>query len=333
MPQWVMDLECLLQVLRHARTTYYRDMHRSTLASPSVGLGVLALGRLALLACSALLLACSSPQPPVPGTDLGPPLAVTAAQVPERWAALQGSPALLLGELHDDPAHPPLQRALVQTLVTHGRLAALVLEMAEQGRSTLGLAADASEAEVQAALAWSDAAWPWPRYGPTVMAAVAAGVPVLGGNLPRSRLRAVMTEPAWDRLLDTAGLAEMGERIRQGHCGLLPESQIPGMVRIQVARDRAMAETLLGAWRAGATVLLLAGNEHVRTDLGVPRHLAQLPTPWPAAAAGVQAVQLRPLSDGERAGASHHGTVWPTPAQPPRDHCAALRRQLRQSGS
>ena len=38
-------------------------------------------------------------------------------------------------------------------------------------------------------LAWDDAGWPWAAYGPAVMAAVRAGVPVLGANRPRSRMR------------------------------------------------------------------------------------------------------------------------------------------------
>ena len=284
----------------------------------------------ALCLLSALLLGCATPAGPSARADTATTTTVDAAQVPARWAALQDSPAILLGELHDDPSHPPLQLALVQTLLAQGRLAALVLEMVEQGRSTHGLPAQADAAAVQAALAWSEAAWPWSRYGPSVMAAVAAGVPVLGGNLPRARMRAVMADAAWDRLLDAPGLATLGEKIRAGHCDLLPPAQIPGMVRIQVARDRAMAETVLGAWRPGGTVLLLAGNEHVRTDLGVPRHLRQLPLPWPTRGAAVAAVQLRPPGPSDAPSGAEQ--VWPTPPQPPRDHCAALRRQLRQSG-
>ena len=271
-------------------------------------------------------------QQPLTASAIGTSAPVLASEVPSRWLAWQDTPAILLGELHDDPTHPPLQQALVQTLVARGRLSALVLEMAEQGRSTQGLPADANEAAVQAALAWSDIAWPWQRYGPSVMAAVAAGVPVLGGNLPRSQMRTVMTQPDWDRLLDAAALATVGERIREGHCGLLPETQVPGMVRIQLARDWTMASTIISAWRHGGTVLLLAGNEHVRTDVGVPRHLKQLPTPWPTDTAPVATVQMRPLSQAEAAMPHARDAIWPTPPQPPVDHCAALRRQLRQSG-
>src|SRR4051812_6030333 len=86
--------------------------------------------------------------------------------------------ALLLGEQHDAPEHQQLHRQVVEQLADRQLLAALVLEMAEGGRSTRGLAAEAGEAQVRAALGWNSEAWPWELYGPAVMAAVQAGVPV-----------------------------------------------------------------------------------------------------------------------------------------------------------
>ena len=91
-----------------------------------------------------------------------------------RLATLLPADALLLGEQHDAPAHQQLQRQAVQWLAARGELAALALEMAEQGRSTAGLPRDASEADVQHALAWRDAGWPWKTYRLVVMAAVRA---------------------------------------------------------------------------------------------------------------------------------------------------------------
>ncbi|HJW12354.1 MAG TPA: ChaN family lipoprotein, partial [Albitalea sp.] len=53
------------------------------------------------------------------------------------------------------------------------------------------------------------------------------------------------------------------------HCGRLPATLLPGMVRAQFARDALMAQTLLRDASRGA--VLLAGNGHVRRDIGVPR--------------------------------------------------------------
>jgi uncharacterized iron-regulated protein len=186
------------------------------------------------------------------------------------------TPALLLGEQHDAPEHHRLQREVVQALAGRGGLAAVAIEMAERGAGTTGLPPQASEADVQRALRWDAQAWPWEDYGPAVMAAVAAGVPVVGANLPRDAMRAAMNDAAFDRLLPGAALEAQQQAIRTGHCGLLPDSQIAPMARIQVARDQAMAQTIAQLLQPGKTVVLIAGAGHVDPQLGVPMHLAAI---------------------------------------------------------
>ena len=249
-----------------------------------------------------------------------------------RLATLLPTDVLLLGEQHDAPAHQQLQRQAVQWLAARGELAALALEMAEQGRSTAGLPRDASEADVQHALAWRDAGWPWQTYRPVVMAAVRAGVPVLGANLPAARQREAMRDAALDARLPPAALAEQQQRMRDGHCGLLPESQIGPMTRVQIARDIAMADTVRAARQPGRTVLLVAGNGHVHRALGVPLHLPpDLTTKVLSAQSGqAQAAIDSEVTDTLPAHTSGADLLWPTPPVPPRDYCAELRRATRQ---
>ena len=249
-----------------------------------------------------------------------------------RLATLLPADALLLGEQHDAPAHQQLQRQAVQWLAARGELAALALEMAEQGRSTAGLPRDASEADVQHALAWRDAGWPWQTYRLVVMAAVRAGVPVLGANLPAARQREAMRDAALDARLPPAALAEQQQRMRDGHCGLLPESQIGPMTRVQIARDIAMADTVRAARQPGRTVLLVAGNGHVHRALGVPLHLPpDLTTKVLSAQSGqAQAAIDSEVTDTLPAHTSGADLLWPTPPVPPRDYCAELRRATRQ---
>lgn len=249
-----------------------------------------------------------------------------------RLATLLPADVLLLGEQHDAPAHQQLQRQAVQWLAARGELAALALEMAEQGRSTAGLPRDASEADVQHALAWRDAGWPWKTYRPVVMAAVRAGVPVLGANLPAARQREAMRDAALDARLPPAALAEQQQRMRDGHCGLLPESQIGPMTRVQIARDIAMADTVRAARQPGRTVLLVAGNGHVHRALGVPLHLPpDLTTKVLSAQSGqAQAAIDSEVTDTLPAHTSGADLLWPTPPVPPRDYCAELRRATRQ---
>src|SRR5690606_37823110 len=182
--------------------------------------------------------------------------------------------ALLLGEQHDADSHAGLQLQHVSDLARRGALGALALEMAERGTSTAGLPPGAGEDEVRRALRWDGRAWPWERYGPAVMAAVRAGVPVLGANLPRQEMREAMDDATLDQLLPGPALKAQQQAIRLGHCELLPEQQIRPMTRIQVARDREMARTIEAALAAGKTVVLLAGAGHVEPGVGVPLHLA-----------------------------------------------------------
>jgi len=60
--------------------------------------------------------------------------------------------------------------------------------------------------------------------------------------------------------------------IAKGHCNLLPAEAMPGMARAQIARDRSLAQAI-GPYAARG-VVLLTGNGHARTDVGVPYWLA-----------------------------------------------------------
>ena len=231
----------------------------------------------------------------------------------ERWPPVD---ALLLGEQHDAAEHQHWEAATVRWLAARGRLAALVLEMADAGTGTDGLPPGANAAQVHAALRWNEAAWPWESYRPVVMAAVAAGVPVRGGNLPRSRMRAAMQDETLDGHLPPAALALQRTAIEEGHCGLLPADRVMPMVRIQLARDASMAQAVLDARAQGRTVLLVAGWGHVRQGLGVP---TWLPAYFTSKTAIAQAGQAQAATKSEA------NYIYPTPALAPRDHCAELR--------
>lgn len=257
----------------------------------------------AVLAFAVLATAgCATPAPPTVDTLL---------------STVSPTPLLLVGEQHDAPEHQALQRELIERLARQGTLAAVVMEMAEAGQDTRGLPREAEEAQVRAALAWRDAGWPWPTYGPVVMAAVRAGVPVFGGNLPRAAMREAMRDEALDDTVSPTVVQRQREDIRIAHCELLPSGQLQPMTRIQLARDRSMARVAQAQLQAGRTVLLIAGNGHVRSDLGVPLHLAE-----------GQAHRVIVARAGEAARGLPAHAYWDTPALPERDHCAELRRQF-----
>lgn len=254
---------------------------------------------------------------------------VDPADVPILLSPLLPAPILIMGEQHDADAHQRLQAATVQALAQAGQLAALVMEMADRGRSTADLPRDANDATVREQLAWNDAGWPWSRYGPVVMTAVRNGVVVHGGNLPRQDMRAAMADAELDRTLPDATRRALEALIHTAHCELLPASQWAGMARIQIARDRSMAQTVHSQVRDGQTVLLVTGRQHARKDMGVPWHLATSRSG--AQAAPVRVVDLmaataEPLPASDNGGAPD--AVWMTPPVPPQDHCADLRTRL-----
>lgn len=227
---------------------------------------------------------------------------------------------LLLGEQHDAPEHQALQQQIVVALAARGVLAAVALEMADSGNSTADLKPNASEEHARSALRWNNDAWPWAAYGPAVMSAVRAGVPVLGANLPRANMRSNMADEALDQRLPAPALKAQQQLIRQGHCDLLPESQITPMTRIQIAKDMRMADTLQTAVRPGQVVVLITGSVHADKQLGVPQHLPP--------ALRVQAIRLRSGSAAAGGERESFDDVWLTPATPDKDYCADLAKQL-----
>jgi uncharacterized iron-regulated protein len=255
----------------------------------------------------------------------------------DAWFARTPPPqAILLGERHDHPDHQRIERDTVLALAARGKLTALVIEMAEQGRSTAGLTSQASEDQVREALGWTpgqNEGWPWRLYGPVVMAAVRAGAPVWGANPPRARLRELMRAPDEVRVvgslearLPRQALQRQAQAMRDGHCNVLPEHQVMPMVRAQVARDVAMAEAVAAALQGNpakprgqrGAVLLVAGQGHTDKGLGVPLH-------WPREF-GYLVVEM---TDGRPQAATENiasaDLFWASQPGPQTDHCAGFR--------
>ena len=142
-----------------------------------------------------------------------------------------------------------------------------------------------------------------------------------------------MLDSSLDRRLPGPALKAQQQLVRTGHCGLLPESRITPMVRIQLARDLSMANALEKALLPGKVVLLLAGSGHADRALGVPRHLrggirsrsVRLHAGGAAADANTDAdtgaSAGRPMGDA-------FDSVWATPALPATDYCEQLKEQM-----
>lgn len=268
------------------------------------------------------LLAAAAAALTLPAAPLIAKTTESAEPLNERLSRLAGAAVLLLGEQHDAPDHQRLAAEVVQILGPAGQLAAVVMEMLPAGRHSGALNPSAAPEDLQRALAWDDKAWPWAAYAPIVAAAVRSGVPVLGGDLPRDQLRQSMGRIELEQRLPPDALRRQMQLMREGHCKLLPESQILPMTRMQIARDVSLAQACTEAARTarpGQTVLLICGSVHADKALGVPQHLP----------ANLSSRSVRLLGRGVDPADGQFDAHWITEPAPVTDHCAALREQFK----
>jgi uncharacterized iron-regulated protein len=291
--------------------------------------------RIALLLVAALLSACQASLPALPGwqspeglqhpelgqiVELRTGAQLTPAQLLERLVA---APKVLVGERHDNPDHHALQLWLLRALAAQRPQGSLLLEMLTPDQQVkvdqvrAAIATGQAPQDMLDALAWQPG-WAWSLYGPLVQHALRQPYPLLAANLERREIMQIYTQvPQLQGQASTAQPVREAllKQIRQSHCNLLPESQLPAMLAVQQQRDRRMAEALIAAPEPS---LLFAGAFHARRELGVPLHLQDL-----GAAKGVQVLILAEV--GSQITAASADFVWYTPAQPEQDHCAKLR--------
>lgn len=212
---------------------------------------------------------------------MGAPLCGCAAQPVRPSASL-----LLLGEVHDNAqGHRQRYANLRKRVVEQGWRPAIVMEQFDREKQGALTQAQSTCADAQCIIqAAGGQRWAWPQYEPVLQLALQYHLPLVAGNVSRADAAIAMRQ-GFDAVFDPETVRAFklqallppdlvrGQQrvIEEGHCGKLPESMALGMVRSQVARDVWMAKMLLDNARTGA--VLLAGNGHVRKDLGVPRWL------------------------------------------------------------
>ncbi|AZD10558.1 putative lipoprotein [Pseudomonas chlororaphis] len=237
---------------------------------------------------------------------------------------LAQAPRVIVGEQHDHPEHHALQLWLLRALTTQRAQGSLLLEMLtpdqqprvdslRQPKAAQGLPDD-----LPGALAWSPG-WDWALYGPVVRYALLQPYPLLAANLDSSEVRDIYRQaPALSGERSNAALVrnELLQQVRDSHCGLLPESQMPAMLAVQQQRDRRMAERLLAA---PTPALLFAGAFHARKDVGVPVHLRDLD-------ASNGTVVLMLAQKGIQVSPHSADYVWYSARLPEKDYCAQMRQ-------
>jgi len=240
---------------------------------------------------------------------------------------------LLLGEVHDNPEIHRLRAWLLARLVEAGRRPAVAFEQIDLEDSDAvrdcqrrGCDADA----LAAAVNWSASGWPdFALYRPIFEVVLSQGLEIRPANPGRETVRRLAlgeTAPeaalrALDESRPTVARAALEQTLRDSHCGMLPESALPGMVLAQTARDRAMAEAL----QAEGPQVLMAGNGHI-TASGVPWVLDRLGDTRPRLSVAWLEVEdgLTELDEALNA-APQVDVIWFTLRTERPDPCAAFR--------
>lgn len=268
-----------------------------------------------ILLMAAFFTGCASRHPapaPSAGQDVAP------AQV---W---------LLGEVHDNSVGQRQRAALLRQRVEAGWRPVMVLEQFDRENQDLLDKAQKSCLDAQCLIRVAGGGrWDWQQYYPLLQLALDYHLPLVAGNLSRADasrvvrdgMRAVldarsMADYQLEQALPTPLRAAQAAEIASSHCNMVPDMMVEGMVNAQVARDIWMARLIRE--QRPRDVVLIAGNGHVRKDIGVPYWLARVEP----------ALSLHSVGYAEAAVApGQYDTVVQVAAPVRPDPCASLKQR------
>ncbi len=230
-------------------------------------------------------------------------------------------PLILLGEVHDNAVQHAIRLQALERWLAAGKRPALVMEQFDRDRQPVidALRAKQPPPDADALIAAAGAAgWDWAFYRPFVALALRYDLPLAAANVSRDEARRVMREglaaTGFDPDVPADIIDAQARAIQSAHCQQLDIATARRMALAQVARDQSMAAAMQRYADRGA--VLLAGNGHVRTDIGVPRWLT------PANRARSEAIGLLEDDAGDE---GRYDLVVRTPVQPREDPCAGQR--------
>ncbi|CAG2150410.1 ChaN family lipoprotein [Cupriavidus plantarum] len=197
-----------------------------------------------------------------------------------------GKSYVLLGEVHDNPEGQRQRLEALTRAVQAGWRPAIAMEQFDrerQGDIDRARRERPDDPDYLIAQAAGDrSGWQWPLYRPVVALALQYDLPLLAANLSRADASRIVRGGlagvfnagqqkalGLDKPLPPDLVSAQSTELDAGHCGLFPRQMLPGMLSAQAARDAMMAATMQPYAARGA--VLIAGNGHVRRDLGVPR--------------------------------------------------------------
>jgi hypothetical protein len=187
----------------------------------------------------------------------------------------------LLGEVHDNPEGHALRLEQIVEIFRSAPQPVIAMEQFDREKQAILSAAQQECPDAGCVIARAGTkGWDWDFYKPVIDLALRQRIPLVAANVSPQDARLVMRDglnAALNATLRKAFGLDAGvppeidaiqrEAVFQGHCRMVPKSALGGMALAQVARDVWMAHVLRE--HPQSTVLLLAGNGHVRKDAGV----------------------------------------------------------------
>ncbi len=192
----------------------------------------------------------------------------------------------LLGEVHDNPAVHSERMGLIENLLSKNFRPAIAMEQFDrENQALLNQAMNSCKTSDCVIQKVGGRGWEWNFYKPVIDIAIKHGLPLIAANLSSKDAMNIALNGLGSALsaetlhefnlnvpLDKDLFQKQKIAIDEGHCHTLPNSAFKGMVNAQVARDVWMAKTIRE--NSGNGLILLAGNGHVRKDIGVYRWLS-----------------------------------------------------------
>ncbi|SFV09902.1 ChaN family lipoprotein [Pseudoduganella namucuonensis] len=225
-------------------------------------------------------------KPAIPALLLIAVAAAGCSTSQNRAAADTDNPqVLLLGEVHDNAEGHKRRYADLRKRVEAGWRPAIAMEQFDRETQPLLNRAQKDCRDAQCLiLVMQSPRWDWAQYKPIIEMALHYQLPLIAANLSRADASRVVRDGVASTF-DEKTIAEyklkqalpadivkaQEKEIVAGHCNMLPDMMVPGMVNAQIARDIWMAK--LVREQLPRDVVLIAGNGHVRKDYGVPRWL------------------------------------------------------------
>lgn len=257
---------------------------------------------------------------------------VTLDASPQALAgAMAGKRVVVLGEVHDNAAQHALRIAALRQLIADGARPALAFEQFDrEQQAAIDRARRERPRDAAYVIAEGEGApsWQWDYYRPFVQLALDYDLPIIAANLSRAGAMRVATGAVTGTEgsgtpppVPAAVMRGHEAAIAKGHCDLLPPEALPGMASAQIARDWTLANAIRPQFARG--VVLLTGNGHARTDIGVPFWL----TPEERAdSVSIGLIERDGAPEGEPA-ARFDAVVYTARAER-EDPCADLRKRM-----